>query len=114
MVKKNKRIGFGRWQEEEDNDINVGQPKEEFLSEAEKRNQENLEHLMKVIRENYQPAANIQEADFFLTTVEMCQRLQDIYGELDENLLYEALREAGYKLHDVGQMKMAWLLKEAI
>ncbi len=67
--------------------------------------------LMAALRERYSPAKSIADADVYLTTKQIAEALKDIYPYVELGELAEMIYGEGFKIENIGQMQLAWLMK---
>ncbi len=67
------------------------------------------EQLVQVILQHYVPANSVNEADAQKTSTELMDEMESVV-EPEKNVLYIAMKDAGFKLHYTGE-SFVWLLK---
>jgi hypothetical protein len=64
------------------------------------------------ISQNYKPAKSADAADFTISTKKLFEKVENIMpGACTGTELYSIMLRLGYKLHDIGDLEMEWMVK---
>ena len=77
---------------------------------------EAIEHVKRLISENYRPVISLKEADTTFTTEELVEKLKCNLpvGDAGLNEVYEALVNLEFKLFDRGDVDFVWGCKSVL
>jgi hypothetical protein len=71
-------------------------------------------HLRDLISQNYAPAANLQEADLCISTLDLFERFSRSFPslELSLELTYKLMLDMGFTMMEGGEMEFVWAVRE--
>ncbi|RYY69152.1 MAG: hypothetical protein EOO13_10345 [Chitinophagaceae bacterium] len=85
----------------------------ELDDDPEQLSNPDVTELIDYIREQYSPADSYKDSTLQLKTDDIYERIIGIYpGKFTKMQLYNALKDVGFKPHNVGDLELVWLLKE--
>lgn len=75
-----------------------------------------IQKIKHLLIQEYSPAQHVRDADFHYTTMEMYQKLQELFPSdqygADDVAVW--LHDAGFTFKDFGDLRFEWLMKRAI